>query len=202
MTVPHPSHQDAKGSTRSLSIASSPREPGILIATRLTDSAFKRSLAELPVGAALEVSGPFGKFGLAPGSDAPAAMVAGGIGITPFRSMIRDALDRRLARPLALLYLNRAPEDAAFLDELDAWQREGTSFRLIPWMTEPEKSARGWNGRSGRLDASALREVFGDLSRQDGYVIGSPRLMASLTQMFQEAGLSLARIFEDEFMGY
>src|SRR5512136_3262895 len=105
--VPYP---DPKGNVRSFSIASGPREPFVLIATRMTGSAFKRSLAEVPIGTPVNVSGPAGAFVLDPNSDAPVALFAGGIGITPFRSMINHARGQSTARRLTLVYANRYPE--------------------------------------------------------------------------------------------
>src|SRR3989442_214970 len=107
-----PRYQDEKGSSRSFSIASSPGDPVLLIATRLTGSAFKRSLAEVALGTRVEVQGPMGSFVLPQDATRPLALVAGGIGITPFRSMIKTVTEQKLPNRLTRIYSNRTPRYA------------------------------------------------------------------------------------------
>src|SRR6266853_2688919 len=84
ITLLDPLYKDKKSHARDFSIASSPGELSLMIATRMTGSAFKRSLADLPVGASVQVNGPYGDFFLDVDSMQPAIFLAGGIGITPF----------------------------------------------------------------------------------------------------------------------
>src|SRR5438105_4796295 len=94
VTLPDVGHQDEKGLRRHISVVTSPTEKGVLgLATRMRDSAFKRTLAELPVGAEVEVEPPKGDFFLPEDSSRPYVFVAGGIGITVFRSMLRSIRD-------------------------------------------------------------------------------------------------------------
>src|SRR5512137_2804561 len=104
-----PPYPDPKGNVRSFSIASAPADPFVLIATRMTGSAFKRSLADAPIGTPVSVSGPAGSFVLDRNSDAPVALFAGGIGVTPFRSMFKHAQEQSTARRFTLIYANRCP---------------------------------------------------------------------------------------------
>ena len=106
LTIRSPRYQDEKGSSRTFSIASPPAEaPRITVATRLTGSAFKRSLLEAPVGCEIELDGPSGSFGLHRNTAKPAVFFAGGIGITPFRSIVGDATIRRVPHRMTLFYL-------------------------------------------------------------------------------------------------
>ena len=90
VTLLDPPYEDEKGPRRHISVVTSPNERGVLgLCTRLRDSAFKRSLAELPVGAEVDVEEPKGDFVLPEETDLPYVFVAGGIGITVFRSMLR-----------------------------------------------------------------------------------------------------------------
>lgn len=200
VTLINPPYRDEKSIARSFSIASAPGEPHLMVPMRMTGSAFKRSLAELPVGAKVNVNGPIGDFLLEPA--APAALLDGGIGITPFRGMIQDALDRPAPRALTLLYANRTPEDAAFLDELTGWTQRLAGFRLVALMTQPEKSRRGWTGATGHLTSALLRATMGDLNRLPCYVAGPPRFVTGARQALAEAGASPEQIHEDEFTGY
>ncbi|HUQ75358.1 MAG TPA: FAD-dependent oxidoreductase, partial [Burkholderiales bacterium] len=108
---------------RSFSIASAPHEPELMIATRMRESAFKARLRALQAGDEVTVDGPNGAMVLHPDATRPALMLAAGIGITPFLSMLRDARHRRLAHRFMLLYCNRRPETAAFLEELQALEK-------------------------------------------------------------------------------
>src|SRR3954471_17859544 len=113
-----PPSMDAAGPSRTFTLASAPHEPELMIATRMRDSGFKRALAALPVGASVRLEGPAGLMTLHEDAARPAVFLAGGIGITPFLSMVRDARARRLSHRIVLFYSNRRPQDAAFLGEL------------------------------------------------------------------------------------
>ena len=135
VTLIDPPETDTEGNTRSFSIASAPFEADLIIATRMRDTAFKRVLNSLVLGAEVSIAGPFGSFTLRQDSQ-PAVFLAGGIGITPFRSMLLQAFHDRIIRRFVLFYSNRRPEDAAFLEELQQLDRNAGGFRLIAVMTE------------------------------------------------------------------
>src|SRR5512136_3111212 len=106
-----PPETDDEGNFRTFSIVAAPSEGVLTFATRLRDTAFKRVLRRMAPGAAIQVDGPFGSFNLHKNRDKPAVFLAGGIGITPFMSMIRDATRSADPRLLYLFYSNRRPED-------------------------------------------------------------------------------------------
>src|SRR5262245_28731179 len=116
ITIPAMKYNDDKGNARTFSITSSPADaPRLRFATRLTGSAFKRTLLEAPAGFEVDIDGPYGSFVLHKNAAKPAAFFAGGIGITPFHSIIKDATERRLPHKLTLFYANRTPASTAFL---------------------------------------------------------------------------------------
>src|SRR4051812_27570298 len=103
-----PPYDDERGARRHITVVTAPTERGVLgLATRIRDSAFKRSLEELPVGAEVDVEQPKGDFVLPEDTDRPYVFVAGGIGITVFRSMLRYIADEQLPYRVTLLYSNR-----------------------------------------------------------------------------------------------
>jgi ferredoxin-NADP reductase len=129
VTLVEPPETDAEGNSRSFSMASAPFETDLIVATRIRDTAFKRVLKAMPTGSEVSIAGPFGSFTLRQNSR-PAVFLAGGIGITPFRSMLLQAARERLSRRLFLFYSNRRPEDAPFLDELSDSKQRPTASAL------------------------------------------------------------------------
>src|ERR671931_2211621 len=100
-------YDDEKGPRRHISVVTSPNDRGVLgLCTRLRDSGFKRSLAELPVGTEVDVEEPKGTFTLPEETDRPYVFLAGGIGITVFRSMLLDIAERGLSHRVTLVYSN------------------------------------------------------------------------------------------------
>ncbi len=197
-----PPETDAKGNARTFSIVSAPYETELVIATRMRDTAFKRVLKSMPAGRRMQLRGPAGTFTL-DGSDArPAVFLAGGIGITPFVSMSRQAAHDRLARDIWLSHSNRRPEDAAFLDELAAHPRRNPRYRFVGTMIEMAKSSRPWSGETGFLDHTMLERHLKDLSAFVYYMAGPPGLVEAMQKMLTEAGVKEDAIHTDEFFGY
>ncbi len=200
--LPNPPHPDPKGDARSFSIASAPSDPYLLIACRMTGSPFKTSLAEVPLGTPVSISGPGGSFILDPDSHAPVALFAGGIGITPLRSIIKHTREHDPARHLTLTYANRCREQAAFLEELEAWAKDSPDFRLLATMTQPHTSKSDWHGPTGYVDIGFVRQYLPDLPAGGCYVAGPPRFVAGVTQTLREAGVAEQKVWTDEFTGY
>ncbi len=193
---------DAGGSTRALSLASAPHEPHITVATRLRGTAFKRVLGALQPGAEVRIEGPFGSMTLHRNTARPAVILAGGIGITPFRSMIRQATDANSGHRLFLFYSNRRPEDAAFLGELQELARQQPNFRLVATMTSPEKSGVDWSGETGYISRAMLTKFLDDLAEPVYYTAGPPALVSAMKEMLTEAGVSEDNINSEDFAGY
>jgi ferredoxin-NADP reductase len=197
-----PPETDAKGHARTFSIVSAPHETELVIATRMRDTAFKRVFKSMPSGGRLSLRGPAGKFTLDGADTRPAVFLAGGIGITPFVSMLRHAAHSRLARDLWLFYSNRRPEDAAFLDELAALPQRNPRYRFVGTMVEMAKSVRPWSGETGFLDRVMLERHLKDLSACVYYVAGPPGLVEAMQKMLTDGGVKDEAIRTDEFYGY
>jgi ferredoxin-NADP reductase len=202
ITLLDPLYKDKKGDARDFSIASSPGEPSLMIATRMTGSAFKRSLADLPVGSGVQVNGPYGEFLLNVDPMRPAVFLAGGIGITPFRSMIKHTIEQHSPQRLTLVYSNRTPDDAAFLDELQDLEKEHPNFRLIATMTQPQNPGKTWTGRTGYVDVQFVKDHLRDQTPSVYYVAGPPRFVSAIAEALATAGVKEGDIRTDEFFGY
>jgi ferredoxin-NADP reductase len=195
-TLIEPPETDAAGPTRPFTIASAPHEPELMIATRMRDTAFKRYLASAPIGTQIEMEGPAGVMVLHEDASRPAVFLAGGIGITPFLAMARDAAKRRLPHQITLFYSNRRPEHAAFLAELERLQ--GPKFRLVSTMTE----APGWKGERRLIGRELLGEHLPDLRAPVYYFAGPPGMTMAMQGMLRDIGVSEDDMRSEEFYGY
>jgi ferredoxin-NADP reductase len=186
---------------RTFSLVSAPFESALVIATRMRDTAFKRALNALPDGASMKLIGPMGQFTLAD-SGRPAVFIAGGIGVTPFMSMLRQAARDLSPQPLLLLYSNRRPQDAAFLGELQSLERKNKNFRLVATMTDLASRAGDWNGETSLVDADMIRRHAGGLAAPVYYVVGPPAMVMAMQETLLGAGVAQDDIRSEEFYGY
>jgi ferredoxin-NADP reductase len=184
------------------SLASAPFESELLVATRMRASPYKGAMAALRPGDSVGIDGPFGALVMHRSPARDAVFLAGGIGITPFRSMIRQAARDRDARRMTLVYANRAPDDAAFLDELVRLGNGQGPFRLIATMTDMPSSVEPWHGRHGVIDAAVIQEASQGLASPVFYVVGPPGMVAAAREALAQAGIEDDDIRGEEFYGY
>jgi ferredoxin-NADP reductase len=202
ITLPNPPETDAEGNTRGFSIASVPQEDFLMVTTRLRDTAFKRSLQKVPLGTEVKIEGPFGNLILHNNASRPAILLAGGIGITPLRSILVRAAMEKLPHRIFLFYSNRRPEDAAFLDELEALQKENPNFRMIATMTDMEKSHRPWQGERGFISQPMLSKYLNGVKNAIYYIAGPPGMVKGLHSVLNSASVDDDDIRTEEFAGY
>ncbi|PJA78957.1 MAG: oxidoreductase [Nitrospirae bacterium CG_4_9_14_3_um_filter_51_5] len=202
LSLPNISASDPQGHTRALTLASAPSEQQLMVATRLRDTAFKRMLAEMPLETTIDLEGPFGQFTLPADDSRTIVFLAGGIGITPFRSMLVEAAHHKLPHHLILIYSNRRPEDAAFLDELQSLQHDNAHFTCIGTMTSPNGGTGTWEGETGRIDPAMLKKYVKEMEAALYYVVGPPAMVNGLHTMLESAGIHKTNIRSEEFVGY
>lgn len=193
-------YEDERGLRRHISVVTSPNERGVLgLCTRLRDTAFKRTLAELPVGAEVDVEHPKGDFLLPAETDRPYVFIAGGIGITVFRCMLRYIAEDRLPHRVTLLYSNRDRESTAFLDELTDLERENENIRVLLTMTDDPT----WDGERRKIDEQFLRDHLGaDLDSYTYLVAGPPPMVEGMVETLKAAGVAEEHIRPARFSGY
>lgn len=202
MTVLDPPESDAEGNIRTFSIASSPHEETLMVATRMRNTAFKRVLKTMPPGTAVKIEGPSGDLTLHNTVKRTAVLLAGGIGITPFRSIVFRAATDKLPHRIFLFYSNHRPEDAPFLDELQALEKENPNYKLIATMTEMAKSHRSWQGETGQIGQTLLSKYLHDAISPIYYIAGPPEMVKGLHTTINQAGVDDDDIRSEEFAGY
>ena len=202
MTLLNPPETDSEGNVRTFSIASAPFENELMITTRMRDSAFKRWLKKMPLGTEVKMDAAMGSLTLHKNVAKPAVFLAGGIGITPFLSMVRQAGHERLGHKLHLFYSNRRPEDAPFLENLQELEQTNPNYKFVGTMTEMEHSRQTWNGETGWIDQAMLSRHLKSLQGPIYYIAGPPAMVAGMRGMLVGANVDEDDIRTEEFAGY
>jgi ferredoxin-NADP reductase len=201
-SLTNPPQTDKEGDKRSFSLASAPYEGDLIFATRMRDTAFKRSLETIPLGTEFVLDAPWGELTLHEDTSIPAVFLTGGIGITPVRSIVLQATRDKLDQTLVLFYSNRRPEDAAFLDELKQAEKDNPNFTLVATMTKLADSSRPWQGETGLIDPAMLKRHLKDITVPIYYISGPPEMVDAMQKMLSSAGVKSKNIRAEEFSGY
>ena len=198
--LPNRGYEDEKGLRRHISVVTSPTERGVLgLCTRLRDTAFKKTLAELKVGDEVDVEQPKGDWVLPEDTSPHYVFVAGGIGITVFRCMLRYIADTGEPYRVTLVYSNRDRASTPFLDELQELGKRIPDFKLVLTMTDDE----GWEGESRYVSAELLSDhLDGELADHTYLVAGPPAMVEAVTGQLSAAGVPDDHVLPDRFSGY
>ena len=202
LTLMNPPETDSEGNTRTFSIASAPFENQLVFATRMRDTAFKRSLKQIALGTAVKMDSAMGSFTLHKNAAKPAVLLAGGIGITPFFSMVRQADHDQAPHKLHLFCSNRRPEDTPFLGTLQGLEESNPNFMLVCTMTDMEKSTKEWKGETGLIDEEMLSKHLTALQGPIYYIAGPPTMVAGVRKVLVAANVDEDDIRTEDFAGY
>ncbi|GAA0447343.1 ferredoxin--NADP reductase [Lentibacillus halophilus] len=199
-TLIEPSETDEEGNTRAFSFVKGPSENELVTATRMRDSAYKRVLGNLEPGNEVKLDAPHGNFTLHKTESTPAVFVIGGIGITPVRSMIAEALHKQTDHPITLFYSNKTPDNAPFLSELEEMAQKHDHFTLIPVMTGDDIGE--WSGETGHIDEAMLKRHVTDVANPIYYLSGPSDMVQDMYELLEDAGANEDNIRMEEFSGY
>ena len=187
--------------SRTFSLANSPHDRRLaMIALRMRETPFKMSLKVAALGTKFKVSRPRGSFTLHRDGNRPAVFLAGGIGITPIRSILHWATQDHLPHKLYLFYSNRGSEDAAFLEELEGLATRNRSFTLIPTVTRGKSPT--WPYENGPIDCNLLRRYVRELVGPVYYVAGPSGMVTGMTALLRSSGVSDDDVKTEEFGDY
>lgn len=182
---------DERKTKRPFSIASAPFEGVVMISTRYAGekaSSFKKALYNLPPGGIIKVSGPIGNMVM----DDPSrdyVLIAGGIGITPFRAIFMDADYAKFPSKITLLYSNSTPE-FVYKSELERIAAKNDNIN-IRYFVSPE-----------RITEDAVKEVAPNMGNTMVFMSGPPPMVEAYEKMCDALGVSYENVRKDIFIGY
>jgi ferredoxin-NADP reductase/nitrite reductase/ring-hydroxylating ferredoxin subunit len=203
-------YNDPKGPIRHFTISSSPTENFIMFSTRIRESPYKKRLSTLEEGSRVKVRGPEGQFILHEDYSKPAVFLSGGIGVTPFRSMIKYATDKQLPLKIVMFDSNRNRENILFNKEFDEWMKINKNLKIIYTISEDEQqpsssTANNWKGEYGRIDKAMILKYL-DTNMLDNsifYICGPPSMLKAMESLLQDnLEIPKERIKVEEFTGY
>jgi glycine betaine catabolism B len=206
LTLPGPSEPYV----HHFSHSNSPHEPTLEFTTRLRDSQFKNALAALPLGAAVEVEGPYGAFTLG-GDSGRVAFVTGGIGITCVRSILRwlarsqdssttaTPPGHQMPREIVVIYANRSANEIPFREELTELEAVLPGLRVVHVLSRPDAD---WPGHRGHIDERVLAQELPEPRLWSYYLSGSPSLVQSMRELLLGWGISPDAVKAEQFEGY
>lgn len=184
--------------TKTFTHSSSPEDPYIEITTRMTGSAFKDALKGLSPPVRVTIAGPNGKPPLPDGVNKVAFLV-GGVGVTPARSIIRDAVQRSTGLDALVFYGNLDQDNIPFGDEFETYEAQGMGIRIVHVLMEPKP---GWDGEVGFITADVVSRHT-DVSEDRHWVVaGPPPMISAMREVVRRLGLPDERVSIESFAGY
>lgn len=193
---------DKRGPVRSLSISSAPCEVELMFSVRITDSGFKESLMALEPGEVAQATKPIGHFTLSHAADGKRIVfLVGGIGITPVRSILRQAEHEGSGRAFDLLYSNRMKKDAAFHEELRSFKLP--SYRYIPTFSQETVPCTDGTEERGYICEAMLQKylTLPEIGESWYYLVGAPAFIEAMEKLLAGLGVSKERMVNDPFTG-
>ncbi len=198
LDVPNP---DERGNSRTFSIASSPLEKDyLMITTRIIQSAFKKTLANLTPGVEVKFFGPNGRFVFDENETKPHIFLAGGIGITPFRSMLVFAAAKNLSTRITLFVSFSKIEEVAFHEKLTGISGDHPNIKTIYTVTHSEGSS--WQGETGRISEELIKEYCPDFSTSLFYISGPPAMVDGMIEIVKNLNVPDDQVRKEKFVGY
>jgi glycine betaine catabolism B len=204
-------YNDPKGPIRHFTISSSPTENFIMLSTRIRDSPYKKRLSTLEIGTKVKVRGPEGQFILHEDYSKSAIFLSGGIGVTPFRSMIKYATDKQLPLKIIMFDSNRNINNILFKQEFDEWANINKNLKIIYTISEENQdehyssATNEWKEEFGRIDKAMILKYVDDKTLKNSiiYICGPPSMLKSMQSLIQqELEIPKERIMIEEFTGY
>jgi ferredoxin-NADP reductase len=195
---------DERGDSRVFTISSSPTEQEFYtVTTRIIQSSFKLRLNELKEGELVQFNGPWDDLNFNEKDTAPHVFLAGGIGVTPYHSIIKYSLDKNIQTQMMLLVSWKNLDEMVFDDFFRDAQEKLPNFTYVPTLTEEnEMSADIWDGEKGRINEDMIKKYVTDIHNSKYFFAGPPAMVKALKETVQGMGVPNEKIIAEEFEGY
>lgn len=193
---------DPRGKRRHFTLSSSPSESGIVqFTTKLRGFGLKETLRTAGPGLQVTLEDARGRFTLPETPARPIVFLGGGIGITPFRSMLRYATDGVLPHHITLLYSATTPADLVFRREFELLSQENPNVKIVLTVTQAADDP-GWQGERGRVSAGLLQKHVEDVPGSLFYTCGPPPMVQAMEELLKSLGIPADQIRIERFTGY
>lgn len=199
-TLPHPK-MDNRGNRRYFSLSSTASElPAFAIKYYTPPSSYKANLLTLPIGGTLSATSLAGDFTLPNKLNEPLVFVAGGIGIAPFRSMIKQVTDEKRKVDITLIYVNKTADEVCYLPLWEEAKAYGVTTHFC--LTDGANLPKPWHGLTGHLTPEMIKSVLPKWQSSTYYISGPQRLVESVEQVLNNIKIPKNQIITDFFPGY
>ncbi len=191
--------QGEKELKKHFSFSSSPTEENhIEFTKKFTDHEFSLALKAAKVGDWARIDAPYGQFTFE-GEYPKIALLGGGIGITPFMSICKNATDKALNSKITLFYGCRTEKDLTFKKELEELAENNKNLRLVLIVSEPTAQ---WKGAKGIINAEIVKERLPDYKENVFFTCGPPPMVEAMEKLVLNLGLPKEKLKREYFTGY
>ena len=201
-TLPH-AQSDSRGNRRYFTLASSPTEDTIRLGVKFypDGSTYKKALSTLTDDTTIVAAQLSGDFTLSKNPKEKCVFIAGGIGITPFRSMIQYLVDTNEARLIILFYVNKTIDEIMYRDVFTTAQKK-IGVKVVYTITDKQSVPKKWNGRVGRIDEAMIRAEVPDFLQRVFYLSGPHAMVVAYEETLLALGIKKHHIKKDFFPGF
>jgi len=193
---------DERGDSRVFTICSSPTEKEyVMFTTKIIESSFKKTLLNLSLGTIVQFDGPWDDLDVNLDDPSPKIFFAGGIGITPFHSILKYCVDSNLNLPIILFASWQMRSDVLFHEFFRETEEKLSAFTYVPTISQ-EQEDFDWNGERGRIDQSVIERHVVKKDLATYYIVGPERFLKGIEEILLGMRISQEKIFAESFSGY
>jgi ferredoxin-NADP reductase len=194
---------DERGDSRVFTISSSPTDREfIAITTRIIQSSFKLHLNEIKPGELVQFDGPWDDLNFDEKDPSPHVFLAGGIGVTPYHSIVKYVMDSNLKTQIILFVSWKNREEMVFDDFFRNANNHLENFTYVPTLTEENSKPTEWDGEIGRIRKDMIKKYVREINKSKYFFAGPPAMVKALKETIINMGVSNEKIIAEEFEGY